>query len=363
MTGILEWFCFACAAFPAAMFARNLGLFRRLPPAPIKRPSISVLIPARNEERSIQAALLSVLASEGVHLECIVLDDHSSDATAQIVTRLSQAEPRLRLAAAPALPAGWCGKQHACSVLGSLASHDILCFLDADVRVTTDALARAAGFLETSGAPLVSGFPRQITGTWLEKLLIPLIQFVLLGFLPLARMRRLASPAYAAGCGQFMMARRKEYEASGGHAAFRSSLHDGIKLPAAFRKAGFRTDLFDATDIATCHMYTNAKEVWLGLAKNATEGMGSPARIVPFTAVLFIGQVLPFFLGFSPLLVTAAALAILPRLVAAVHFRQPLGFALLQPIAIAALLAIQWYALIRRLLGRPAGWKDRAYAT
>src|SRR5205807_74198 len=126
-------------------------------------------------------------------------------------------------------------------------------------------------FLEKSGAALVSGIPRQETGTFFERLLIPLIHFILLGFLPMKRMRSTRKPAYAAGCGQLFLARRMAYDAMGGHAIIRSSLHDGLTLPRAFRRAGFQTDLCDATDLATCRMYCGAGEVWHGLAKNATE--------------------------------------------------------------------------------------------
>ena len=81
----------------------------------------------------------------------------------------------------------------------------------------------------------------------------------------------------------------------------RDSLHDGIKLPRVFRQAGFATDLFDATDLATCRMYRTNAETWRGLGKNATEGLAAPGTIVPMTALLLGGQILPFvLLGFAP---------------------------------------------------------------
>jgi len=80
---------------------------------------------------------------------------------------------------------------------------------------------------------------------------------------------------------------------SGGHAAIRTSLHDGITLPRAFRRAGFMTDLVEATDIAACRMYRSWPEVWSRLAKNAGEGLAAPATLVPATLLLLGGQVLP----------------------------------------------------------------------
>ena len=243
-------------------------------------------------------------------------------------------------------------------------------FLDADVRLAPDGLARITTYLEESRADLVSGIPRQETGTLVEKLVIPLIHFVLLGFLPLGRMRRYRHPAYAAGCGQLFLARRSAYEAAGGHAAIQASLHDGITLPRAFRAAGLRTDLCDMTEIATCRMYQNAGDVWRGLAKNATSGLASPGMILPATAILLGGQVLPLLLlallvWLPPLAACLAFIATLasfyPRFAGAKRFRQSWLGAFLHPAGIMIFLAIQWHAFIRSATRRPAGWKGREY--
>jgi hypothetical protein len=365
----------ALAALPALLYLANLALYRTppLPGAETALPGVSVLIPARNEEGAIEGAVRSVLASRGVTLEVVVLDDHSTDRTPEIVRTLAAEDARVRLEQAPELPAGWCGKQHACHVLAGRARQPLLLFMDADVRLEPEGVARLAGFLHTSGADLVSGIPRQHTGTLLEKLLIPLIHFVLLGFLPIARMRTDPMPALGAGCGQLFLARAEAYQAMGGHAVIRTSLHDGVKLPRAFRAAGKKTDLCDATALASCRMYQHAAEVWFGLAKNATEGLASPGMIVPATLLLGVGQVLPFLLlalsgvlELGPwtiaILVVAAALALVPRLAGVVRFRQPLLGALLHPVGVALLLAIQWYALVRRLIGGQSSWKGRSYA-
>ena len=214
---------FALAALPAALTAANLRLFRPAPPPPdapggrpVERPQVSVLVPARNEATAIEGCAAAVLASRGVDLELVVLDDASTDDTAGIVTRLAAADPRVRLVRGRPLPPGWCGKQHAAMQLAEAARHDTWIFLDADVRLANDAVARCLAFLEASGAALVSGFPRQLTGSFLEWLLLPLIQFVLLGFLPLGRSRSDGSPGLAAGCGQLFITRRDAYARSGG---------------------------------------------------------------------------------------------------------------------------------------------------
>jgi glycosyltransferase involved in cell wall biosynthesis len=361
------------AALPAWLFRANLRRYSRLPDAPVAHaaPAISVLIPARNEENSIRAAVQAVLTNSGVECEVLVLDDHSEDATGRIVRELASQDRRVRYVPGPDLPAGWCGKQHACWVLAQEATHDWLLFLDADVRLSPNALQLMGAFAQASEADLLSGVPRQETGSWLERLLIPLIHFFLLGFLPLERMRRSRHPAYAAGCGQLFLARKSAYLAAGGHGAIRATLHDGLRLPRAFRAAGHVTDLFDATDVATCRMYRSSREVWNGLAKNATEGLAAPRLILPATVLLLTGQVLPLMLVSLPgmpllariLAGIALVLAYYPRVRGVARFGQPVLGAALHPLGILLFLLIQWYALILHLIGRPTGWKGRNYHT
>jgi hypothetical protein len=359
------------AAIPCWLFLLNLFVYRPLPNRKSEIGSrVSVLIPARNEEANICATVEAVLANDGCEFEVIVLDDHSTDRTAQIVLEIAARDSRVRLESAPPLPAGWCGKQHACHVLAGLARHPLLAFIDADVRLAPDALSRMVQFMERSEAALASGVPRQELGTFSERLLIPLIHFILLGFLPMRAMRRTRWPSMSAGCGQLFIARRDAYQQCGGHSMLRDSLHDGLKLPRVFRQAGFATDLFDATDLATCRMYHTNGETWRGLGKNATEGLAAPVMIGPMTALLLGGQVLPFaLLACAPKLsalgvlcgALASVLAFLPRLIGAWRFRQPLGGALLHPLGVLALLAIQWLALARHFLGKPSEWKGRSY--
>ena len=223
-------------------------------------------------------------------------------------------------------------------------------------------------FLQSRHAGLVSGFPRQEMATLLEKLLIPLIHWLLLCFLPLWAMKRFQWSAFGAGCGQWFMTTQAAYEATGGHAVIKASLHDGLTLPRAYRRAGYRTDICDATSLATCRMYRSAREVWRGLAKNAREGMAATKQILFWTVVLLCGQVLPWALlllgRHQPNLLWPALLAILLSLAVrasmTAQFRQSLLGALLHPLAIVLLLAIQWYAIVLAMVGRPVGWKGRS---
>jgi hypothetical protein len=134
------------------------------------------------------------------------------------------------------------------------------------------------------------------------------------------------------------------------------------------------TDLFDATELASCRMYRGLAEVWRGFAKNATEGMATPTALPVWTVLLLGGQVLPFVLLPASVFITvpgwaaatsvaAAACVYLNRLVLALRFRQSAVGALLHPLGIVALLALQWIALIDQRRGRPAVWRGRAYSS
>ena len=373
---VLAWAGLVLAAIPALLTLANLRLFRS-PPEPLAGdppPKVSVLVPARNEERAIGRLVADVLVSEGVDLELVVLDDSSDDRTAEIVAEAAARDPRVRLVPGGPLPAGWCGKQHACWQLARAARHDTWVFLDVDVVPARDAIARSVAFLDASGAALASGFPRQETGSFLEWLLLPLIHFVLLGYLPLARSRQVNDPSLAAGCGQLFVTRRADYERAGGHAAIRGSLHDGVKLPRAYRRAELVTDIFDATEIASSRMSSRSLDVWRGLSKNATEGIGSAATILPFTILLGGGALLPPLLaasglatgfagwptGAAAVTLAAAALAYVPRFLDAIRFRQSLTSALFHPLGVAVFLAIQWVALVRKTLGLKTAWRGRS---
>jgi hypothetical protein len=380
MIAFLSMIAFASmllAMVPALLVWRNLRLFRP-PPDPSecsRRTAISVLIPARDEESVIEASVSAALASRGVEVEVLVLDDRSQDATARIVQRISRRDPRVRLVPGEDLPPGWCGKQHACWTLAHEARYPLLAFIDADVRLAPDALSRMSAGMERWRVDLLSGFPRQETVGWLERLVIPLIHFILLGFLPIRWMRRSRRPAFAAGCGQLFITRREAYDRSGGHSAIRGTLHDGLKLPRTYRMAGLRTDICDATDLAACRMYRDPVAVWNGLAKNAGEALAAPRLILPMTAILLAGQVLPIGLVVAAFArfpgpwepralgctLVALAASAYSRWAPAIRFRQSRLGALLHPTGVLVLLAIQWYAFTRSLAGRPSSWKGRSY--
>ena len=353
---------------PALMGLFNFILVR----PPVKghgTPEVAILIPARNEEATIRDCVEAALASTDVDVEVIVLDDGSTDATAEIVRKIAESDPRLRLERAPALPAGWKGKTHACHVLSTMTERPFMLFVDCDVRLGPDAASR---LVPRESMDFVSGVPRQEIRTFVELAIIPMINTLIYFYLPVALMRRRnTDPSFAAACGQLIMVRRSSYLAAGGHAGIANAMHDGMRLAANFRRHGFPTDLVDATGIASCRMYSNARDLWLGFGKNATEGMAKPVALPVWTLLLGGGLVAPFVLAplawLAPadwgarLLLTSVVLLIFSRVVQAIKCGEPASAVIVMPLGVVATLAIQWNALAGYLAGRTVVWRGRVY--
>lgn len=362
MTFDPAWIALLLAVFPAANGLINLFLLRAPRGPGPEGALVSILIPARDEAANIGPCLEAALAETGVPIEVVVMDDGSTDGTAEIVRRMAERDRRLRLMQAPPLPAGWSGKMHACARLAEEARGTHLLFIDADMRLFPGAAAALAGHAARHRLALVSGVPRQRIGTIGEGLTVPMINLLLMGYLPGGGRAFTRLPGFAAGCGQMMLFERGAYRAVGGHAALRATLHDGLNFPRLLRAAGHRTEMVEGAPLATCRMYRGFREAWRGFLKNAREGMATPIGLPVWTVVLAGAHLWPFFL--LPAFQAVLALALVFALRAAITRRvgEPYWTVALHPAAVAVALAIQWTALTRALLGRKEGWKGRDYA-
>ncbi len=353
------------AALPFVLALMNLRTLRATPRhAPQGDVLVSILIPARNEAANIGPALDAALASAGVPVEILVMDDGSTDATPEIVRSRAVRDGRVRLLTAPPLEEGWTGKVHACHHLSEAAKGTHFLFVDADVRLAPQAAAVLAGHAQAANAGLVSAVPRQIMRSLGELLTVPTINLLLLGYLPMGFMRRSRDPGLGAACGQLMLVEREAYRASGGHAAIRSRIHDGIQLARLFRRAGFMTDLVPGASLASCRMYARFDEAWNGFAKNAHEGMATPVALPVWSVLLLGGHVLPLWLlPFWPTLpiIAAALLSLATRTLVTVATRENPWSIPLHPFTMLVGLAIQWSVLLRIGSSRRAGWKGRLY--
>lgn len=284
------------AAAATAHTALNLRLLRRTsttPPAVAER--VTVLVPARDEAARIAACIASILASEGVRdLEVLVLDDGSTDGTADVVTATAAGDPRLRLIDGGGdVPRGWLGKTWACHRLAADASGSVLVFVDADVVLAPHALAATVAVLRGGGLDLVSPYPRQVAEFPLARLVQPLLQWSWATLLPLRLAETSPRPSLVAANGQLLAVDAATYTRSGGHGAVRGEVVDDVALLRAVKAVGGRGVVVDGTDVATCRMYDDAGSLVEGYTKSLWSAFGSPAGSAAVVSLLALMYVVP----------------------------------------------------------------------
>jgi len=294
------------AAAATAHTALNLRLLRRTsstPPAVAER--VSVLVPARDEAARIAPCIASILASEGVRdLEVLVLDDGSTDGTADVVTATAAGDPRLRvLRGGDDVPPGWLGKTWACHRLAEQATGSVLVFVDADVVLAPHALAATVAVLRGGGLDLVSPYPRQEADGPLPRLVQPLLQWSWATLLPLRLAETSPRTSLVAANGQLLAMGASAYARCGGHAAVRGEVLDDVALLRAVKASGGRGVVVDGTDVATCRMYDDGAALVEGYTKSLWSAFGSPAgsaAVVSLLALLYVVPPLAAVAGPTP---------------------------------------------------------------
>jgi glycosyltransferase involved in cell wall biosynthesis len=271
------------------------------------KQSISAIVPARNEAQVI-AACVESLARQPEIAEILVVDDHSTDQTAEVVHRLQRKISHLRLVEADSLPDGWTGKNHAVWLASRHARGEWLLFTDADSIHLEAAAAKALEIADRSKAVMVSFSPEQILIHWYEKALIPFI------YCRLARQfsfEQVNDPAkkIAAANGQFLMVRRDAYEAVGGHASVAGEVLEDVAIAWRLKGSGYPIWFGRGTNIVQVRMYRSFRAMWQGWIKNLFLLMGGTPlalwrefeSVVPWMAVLiiFLGLAIPIaaFIG------------------------------------------------------------------
>jgi chlorobactene glucosyltransferase len=344
--------------------------FDQYPPAE-RYPFVSVLVPARNEARSIETCISSLLAQDYPDFEVIVLNDHSSDDTAHILACLAQSDDRLRVLKGASLPEDWLGKHWACHQLGQAATGELILFTDADTRHTPDMLRASVSALTAEQADLVTAFPCEEVVTLGERLLVPVIGWGIFTFIPIRLVQKLRWPALSITIGQFMLFRRAAYDKVGGYESVRMEVVDDICLGRRIITAGGQWRLLDGTRHISCRMYRGFWEAVNGFSKSLF--------------AVFDNRIIPYILGWGLVGVTfiAPALALVSRwlrhpltsipveyaavsvgisvvlwMVAFRRFHFPASLVFYYPLSLALFILVAIRSLFQALTGTST-WKDR----
>ncbi len=367
----------------AAVTIVNALTFPRLDQAPLTTtyPRVSVLIPARNEVLTLPQTLSQLLNQRYPDFEILVLDDDSSDGTAEAARAAGGGDPRLRVMTGQPLPEGWLGKNWACHQLSRVATGEILLFTDADVFWSHDALKRIVGEMEARQSDLQTVWPTQITHSWSERLVVPLIAFAIIGYLPLLAVHHLPWPVFAAAMGQCLAFRRVAYAAIGGHAAVRDSVIEDVALAKRIKKLSqhpvhgrLKLRAADGGNVLSCRMYRTWAEVRDGFAKNLLAGHGdSILWLLLSWAFHWLLWFLPWiwlatgaFLPTRwwptwPLLLVTLGVAV--RAMTAAVTQQRISDALLMPVSVLLMAVIAAKAIWWRLRYGGPEWRGRRAVT
>jgi chlorobactene glucosyltransferase len=351
---------------------RNLRFLRRareLPPWTASLPCVSVLVPARNEARTIVSCIESLAAQDYPDFQVIALDDQSSDETGSLLDALAARHTNLTvLHGTEDPPADWNGKSYACNRLAGCATGEWLLFTDADTIHMPTSIARGIAQAEGLNVDLLSAFPRQVTGSWSERVIVSFI----LDFLPLVGLDLTAvwcgDSGRTAANGQYLLVRAAAYRAMGGHKAVSNALVDDFALAKRIRSNGYRIALVDGTSMLNCRMYHGAREVWDGFSKNILLVLqtSSTEKHSRWWGLAFAWGyasvfVMPFLFMFSSYRIPSALvigwLGILRGIV-----NRPLIEVLTTPLAAWSVMAFGLSAWFRRVRGRQIAWKGRDYS-
>ncbi len=334
-------------------------------------PSISVLIPARNEESNIGPCVQSVLSQDYPSFEVIVLDDGSSDGTHRILSDIARTDGRLRIVRGEPLPAGWLGKNWACHQLSQMASGELLLFVDADTRLKPDGLCSTAGAMQDTKADHLSALPAEEVVSWGERFIVPVMHWSIFCFVPLVLAYVFRIPALSTSNGQFMCFTRTAYDKFGGHAAVRNSVVEDKAISRLVTQKRLKWRLLDGTGIVSCRMYRSSREASQGMIKNLFPFFGYN---VPLFVFVWVWLVVVFWQPIVALILLALGIVQLDAnivfgfvaigmslLVWGIFYRRfrfPLYLTVLYPVTQIVISSVAMASMMRSLRGTTS-WKGR----
>jgi cellulose synthase/poly-beta-1,6-N-acetylglucosamine synthase-like glycosyltransferase len=346
---------------------RRMTVLRGEAPKVERWPTLSVVVPARNEAETVGASLPSLLEQDYPALEVIVIEDRSSDATGERLRALAARYPRLEVLYVTSLPEGWLGKNHALQVGAKRATGEWLLFTDADVRYAPGALKATVAYALRGRLDHLAALPHFIAKSVFLRSFVSAFALLFSVYTRLWRVKDTRSRAHI-GIGAFGLVRREAYERVGGHRAIALRPDDDLKLGKLLKAHGYRQEAVFASELLAVEWYGSVPEAVRGLEKNAFAGLGySLPAVFAVCGLLLATNVLPFVAvwltsGLAQLLFAASVVTV--ALVYGYNARfakvSPLYFAL-HPYAVTVLCYAALRSSLTALWRGEIRWRDTAY--
>ena len=320
--------------------------------------TVSILIPARNEAHNIAATIRCLQQQDYQHYELLILDDQSSDGTAAIVRSFMADDPRITLLSGKELPKGWLGKNWACHQLADQAKGNYLMFIDADVKVNSGLIQTVLHESKRQQLTLLSIFPDQVLATWGERIVVPIMHYLLLSMLPLRFVYLFKQESLAAANGQFMFFEADHYRKYQFHQAVKKKVTEDIEIVKVIKRNRLKASTYLGNRLIECRMYQSGREAIDGFSKNLLAGFGNMIGLVMFLFLIAFSYILLFFVLYAHLwLVLPIILA--TNVILAMLSNQPIWqTVLLHPLKLLILCWIA-YLSIYRTIAKTNQWKGR----
>ncbi len=260
-----------------------------------ENPLISILIPARNEEKNIRECLLSLIKQDYGNTEILVLNDNSTDETAKIVEEISNTYKNVKLINGKSLPEGWTGKTYACYQLFKKSKGKYLFFTDADTIHKKESVTSAISCLIQEKLDLLSACPEQIMKSFHERMVINLTNFQIL-IPPLVFIRKSKIPVFGSGIGSLMIVKRNIYQSMKGHKGIKTSCVEDTALSKLFIRKGYKFMIFNGRRIYSTRLYNNFNEIYEGFCRIFLGNFNSKFAVSLIILVMFVFFLLPFIM-------------------------------------------------------------------
>ena len=321
---------------------------------------VSILIPVRNEEHNILNLLESIRNQDYQHYEVIILDDHSTDNTQELCARFCRLNKRFRIIPGKALPKDWLGKNYACYQLAAESKGTFLMFLDADETIANGLINNTVHRIKFYRLDLLSLFTNQVMISWGERMIVPLMHFVLLNLLPLRLVKLSKNPAFSAASGQFMLFNADNYRENQWHEQVKGKVVEDIEIMKLVKGYGFKAEALLANGFIFCRMYKNFSEAFNGFSKNLLAGFNnSVIGLFLYLLLVILGPIAIAYILSLELLLFALALIILSRVMISLMSGQNVWLnIILHPLQLIFMVLIS-VTSVKKYFTKTIVWKGR----